>query len=77
MDCGACLAAALHLAVASQCLTNDRIKRLRPLPPVYSLIRICCSTQVYITTLSGQLIKALSSGKREGGDFVQCCVSAQ
>jgi len=35
------------------------------------------SPTLYVTTLSGQLIRALSSGKREGGDFVQCCVSPQ
>jgi len=35
------------------------------------------SSSLFIMTLSGMLVQTFSSGKRTGGDFVQCLVSPQ
>lgn len=35
------------------------------------------SPHVYVMSLTGNVVQTLSSGKREGGDFVSCTVSAQ
>ena len=34
------------------------------------------SSTIYVMTLSGKVVQMLSSGKRVGGDFVHCAVTA-
>jgi len=54
------------------------VNNLHFLPSNPDHIVVCNrSPNIYIMDLSGTLVQTLSSGKREGGDFVQCCVSAQ
>ena len=35
------------------------------------------SPQIFVMSLSGAVVQTLASGKREGGDFVACAVSAK
>ena len=49
---------------------------VRFLPGTVDQLVVCNrSPTLYITTLTGELIRPLSSGKREGGDFIQCTIS--
>lgn len=73
--------------------TCDCVHQFRPPQPTASELSVNClqfmpnnpellvicnrSPNLYVMSTSGTLVQTLSSGKREGGDFVQCCVSAQ
>eukprot|EP00906_Rhabdomonas_costata_P008814 RCo012515 len=52
------------------------IVAVQPVPRQPDLILVCPRTPtVFITNLSGKVIKTMNSGKRERGDFVAACTS--
>ena len=73
-------------AKSSECLNEWRpvqsqsfevsVNCVRFMPGTVDRLVICNrSPTVYITTLTGELVRVFSSGKHAGGDFVKCTVS--
>ncbi|KAI1712858.1 WD domain, g-beta repeat domain-containing protein [Ditylenchus destructor] len=65
-----------------ECITTFRVcgdvpvNSIHPLPKSGDQFLICNRTNtVYVVNLQGQIVRTLTSGKREKGDFLACCLS--